>query len=89
MWWFRFLNWIGWRKDTIFVMCQEDTWTWGPWLGEKTAGKCSRCKLPIWYEKQNWVFPTKICNRCAIEQRTEAADPHHPDGGQQVGGDSA
>lgn len=63
MWWLRFLNRIGWRKDTMTCIRQEDTWRWGSHLGAKTEGICAECNAPIYFEIQNKPF-RKVCNRC-------------------------
>jgi hypothetical protein len=63
MWWYRLLNRLGLRKDTILCMRQANTWQWPPHLGEKTAGNCDACNAPIYYEKQNAPF-RKICHVC-------------------------
>ena len=62
--WLRFLNWIGWRNDVLHCIHKDDAWRWSSNLGKQTEGKCSRCDGPIYYEEQNGVFKTKICNRC-------------------------
>jgi hypothetical protein len=63
-WFYRLLNRLGLRDDALICMCQEDTFCWPDHLGERTAGKCSLCGRPIYYEKQNGYFGRKICNRC-------------------------
>lgn len=64
MWWYLFLNWIGWRKDTIVCMRQEDTWCWPEELGQRTEGKCDQCGSAIYFEQQNGSVYRKICTRC-------------------------
>ena len=63
-WLQRFLNRIGWRKDTLVCMRQDETWCWPAHLGQRIAGECEQCTAPIYYEKQNKPF-RKICHRCA------------------------
>lgn len=65
MWFRRLLNRIGLRKDTMVCMCKEDTWCWPAHLGKRTEGKCERCGVLIYFERQNKPF-YKICNRCAL-----------------------
>lgn len=60
----RLMNCLGWRKDTLVCMRQESTYFWGSHLGKKTAGVCSGCGEPIYFEIQNRSFYYKICNRC-------------------------
>jgi hypothetical protein len=67
MWFYRLLNRLGLRQDTIVCMCQEDTWCWPPHLGVRTEGQCASCVLPIYYERQNKPF-RKICNRCMMKE---------------------
>jgi len=57
------MNRLGLRKDILFCMRQEDTWNWPSHLGEKTAGKCSRCEAAVYYEKHNEPF-VKVCHVC-------------------------
>lgn len=64
MWWIRFLNWIGWRKDSLTCISQQDTFRWSAHLGKQTKGTCDQCGTTIYYEEQNGWFPRKICNRC-------------------------
>jgi hypothetical protein len=69
-WWARLLNRVGWRKDTIVCMHQDDTWCWPEHLGAQTKGACSQCGGPIYFEKQNSVF-RKVCNRCVVQREEE------------------
>ena len=69
MWLLRLLNRWGWRRDTMAVMHQEDTWRWPPYLGEKTEGKCDKCGEGVYFEIQNAPF-RKICNRCIQKEQT-------------------
>lgn len=62
--WRRFLNWIGWRKDTIICIHKDDTWRWSGHLGARTDGNCDFCGEAIYYEWQNRHFWKKMCNRC-------------------------
>jgi hypothetical protein len=64
LWWIRFLNRIGWRKDTLVCISKADTWRWSSHLGKQTEGKCSKCNAALYYEKQNEFFGNKVCNRC-------------------------
>ena len=66
LWWRRFLNRMGFRKDTLICMRQKDTWRWSDHLGEITSGHCMRCNAPIYFEKQNRFFEKKVCQRCEI-----------------------
>ena len=68
MWmsWLRLMNWLGWRKDKIACMRQEETWRWPAHLGERTEGDCVTCGSKIFYEKQNAPFQ-KVCNHCAFQ----------------------
>jgi len=63
MWYLRLLNRLGIRKDSMTCIRQDETWCWPDHLGEQTAGLCSKCNSPIYFEKQNWVF-YKVCTRC-------------------------
>lgn len=67
MFWLRWANWLGIRKDKMACMRQEDTWCWPDHLGERTEGECTQCGAKIFFEKQNASF-TKVCNRCAFNQ---------------------
>lgn len=63
--WTRFLNMIGWRKDTLWCCHKDDTWCWPKHLGKLTLGRCNICDGSVYYERQNWMF-RKICFRCVM-----------------------
>lgn len=63
MWFYRLLNRLGLRKDTIVCIRQADAYFWPKYLGNRTDGKCEQCKTPIYYEEQNKPF-RKICHAC-------------------------
>ena len=63
------MNYLGFRKDTLLCMRQEDTWQWPDHLGTRTEGFCEKCHAPIYFEKQNKPF-YKICNRCGMPPTT-------------------
>lgn len=66
MWFLRLLNRLGLRSDKMICMAQEDTWRWSDHLGKMTAGVCSECESPIYFEIQNKPF-NKVCNRCGFK----------------------
>lgn len=74
MWWLRLLNRLKLRRDKLTCMRQSDTWRWSSHLGKKTAGVCSLCSEPVFFEKQNKPF-VKVCNRCSPPQIFEVMFP--------------
>ena len=67
-WFWKLMGWdnpnVNAPIPVLVCMHQDDTWCWPAHLGEKTAGKCSNCGEPIWYEVQNGWVERKVCNRC-------------------------
>jgi hypothetical protein len=65
--WTQVEKWQVEKTDPVLICVrQEETWTWPEYLGEKTAGVCSICEAPIFFEKQNAAFK-KICSHCSLK----------------------
>ena len=44
---------------------QADTWRWPEYLGKQTAGICSQCQAPIYFQERNAHIEPKVCGQCA------------------------
>ena len=61
-------------RATVVCNLQADTWQWPSYLDTKTAGECSQCYKPIFYERKNEPY-IKVCMPCWQKAKREQVKP--------------